>query len=93
MVSPPPDTVAVFVTVAGALEATFTVKVIGGYEVPEVRTSDRKHVGFPPALHDHPLPLIVFTVRPAGRVSATVTVPDVDEAPTFWTVIVYGKPA
>jgi hypothetical protein len=30
LVSPPPDTVAVFVTVAGALEETFTVKVIGG---------------------------------------------------------------
>jgi hypothetical protein len=30
LVSPPPDTVAVFVTVAGALLATFTVSVSGG---------------------------------------------------------------
>ena len=29
-VSPPPETVAVFVTEAGALAATFTVRVIAG---------------------------------------------------------------
>ena len=29
-VSPPPDTVAVLVTLAGALDATFTVSVIAG---------------------------------------------------------------
>jgi hypothetical protein len=30
LVSPPPDTVAVFVTVAGALPATFTINVSAG---------------------------------------------------------------
>jgi len=30
MVSPPPETVAVLVTLAGAFGATFTVRVIGG---------------------------------------------------------------
>ena len=30
LVSPPPDTVAVLVTLAGALPATFTVRVITG---------------------------------------------------------------
>ena len=44
LVSPPPETVAVFVTLAGALLATATVSVSGGKLAFAARTSPRVQV-------------------------------------------------
>jgi hypothetical protein len=42
--------------------------------------------------HDQPVPEIARALRPGGRVSVTVTVPDVGPVPPFVTVRVYVAP-
>ena len=71
-VSPPPDTVAMFVTLAGAFAATVTVNVIGGKLAPTVRVSLREQIRFA-TTQFHPAPAIAVAVSPVGKVSVTET--------------------
>ncbi len=87
LISPPPDTFAILVTVNGALFATSTVSTIGGQMAPPASASLRLQVSVP-GVHVHPVPLIAVAVRAAGSVSITVTVPLVARAPTFFTAMV-----
>jgi hypothetical protein len=73
-------TVATFVTLAAAVVETFTVSVTGG-KTP----SDLLHVSVA-RIHAQPVPPMAVAVRPAGRVSTTVTTPEAEPAPTFETV-------
>ena len=43
LVSPPPETAAMLVTLEGALPATFTVRVIAGKPAPAAKLSVRVH--------------------------------------------------
>ena len=85
--SPPPDTVAVLVTDDGAFVATLTVTVIDGYAELGFNASLRVQVRVP-RLQDQPVPEIAVAVRPVGRVSITVTVPELAVGPTLDTVMV-----
>src|SRR5207244_4486926 len=86
-VHPPPSTLALFVTEAGASEATSTVTVMSGYESPAASTSERVHFGS--VVQSQPVPAIAVTVRPVGGSSVTVTWPAVGPSPVFLTAIVY----
>src|SRR5215472_15764132 len=77
LTSPPPETVAVLATLAGALAATLTVRIKGGYDPPAARTSLRVQVSVA-RTQLHPEPLSAVALRPVGRLSVTVTVPVVD---------------
>src|SRR5689334_13863415 len=87
LVSPPPETVAVLVTLAGALAATFTLSMMGGYEAPALSASARVQVVVA-SVQVQPLPAIAAAVSPAGSVSVTVTVPVLDAVPTLVTAMV-----
>src|SRR6476620_1300523 len=76
--SPPPDTVALLMTVAGALAETFTVRRIGGKVAPDASESERVHVSVANA-HDHSVPAIAVAVKDGGSASTTETTPDVAE--------------
>ena len=67
LVSPPPATVTVLVTLAGALAATFTVKVIGGKLAPAARTSLRVQ-GPEGCVQVQLLPAMAVAVRAEGRI-------------------------
>jgi hypothetical protein len=84
LASPPPPTVALFVTVEGAVVETFTVSVIGAYELPPANPSLRVQVSVD-GVQTQPAPLRAVADNPAGKVSATVTVPVVVPAPLFVT--------
>jgi hypothetical protein len=85
--SPPPETVAEFVTELDALLATSTVTVIAGYDEPAARAPERVQISVP-SVQLHPVPEIAVAVRPLGSESVAVTVPVVGPAPEFVTVIV-----
>jgi hypothetical protein len=90
LVSPPPLAVAELVTVAGAFAATLTVRVIGVPAAPAAMTVALVQVTiWPEAPQVQPVPLAALNVRPAGRVSVTVMVPDVATLPVLLTAIVY----
>src|SRR5258708_6218440 len=86
----PPPTTAVFVTVADAACATATFSVNDGSLELTASASARPQLTVCPATeHVHPAPVALVAVRPSGRVSLSVTTPDV--APrrlTFETGIV-----
>src|ERR1041385_2248509 len=84
LTSPPPETVAVFVTLPGAPKGTSTVNVIGGYEAkPPDRKSTRVQVSVA-RVQVQPVPLMAVGLRPVGgNVSTTVTVPNVAKVPMF----------
>ena len=84
---PPPDTVAILVTLNGELEATVTSNVMAGYALPAARASPQVHVSVA-SVQLHPVPLMAVAVRPVGSVSVADTVAVVGEAPVFDTVIV-----
>src|SRR5437899_2668065 len=65
LVSPPPETVAVLVTVTGALLATLTVRVMGGWLAPGARVSLRVQ-GPEGGGQIQPLPDMAVAVRPSG---------------------------
>ncbi len=89
-VSPPPLAVAELVTVAGAFAATFTVRVIGEPAAPAAMSVVLVQVTVcPAALHVQPAPVAALNVKPVGRVSVTVTVPEVATFPALVTAIVY----
>jgi len=71
--SPPSETAVKLVTLAGALDATLTVMVMGGKLAPETSASERVQVSVP-RLAVHPVPLMAVAVRPAGSASVTVIV-------------------
>jgi hypothetical protein len=83
--SPPPETVAEFVTELDALPATVTVTVTAGYDDPDVSASERVHVSVP-SVQLHPVPEIAVAVKPLGSESVAVTVPLVGPGPEFETV-------
>lgn len=86
--SPPPETVAVLVTVPGAAElSTLTVKVIAEL-APAARIVFRVHVA-ELLLHDQPLPDKELARSPTGSVSFMVILPLVAKLPIFCTLIVY----
>lgn len=87
LVSPPPDTVTVFVP-EDALFATETTRKISGYGVLNVRVSDRVQVTV--AISQvHPVPLMDVAVRPGGSLSTTVTGAVVDPVPTLVAMMSY----
>ena len=85
--SPPPETVTVFVTEDGAFAATLTVtvntrEVLGAIALLVVQDNvGRSHI--------QRLPLMSVAVRPNGSVSTTFTVPVVGPEPMLKTWIVY----
>ena len=68
----PPDTVTVFVTLAGAVAETSTVTVMAAYALPTASASERLQML---AVQVHPVPAMETRVNPDGIVSVTVTVP------------------
>src|SRR5215469_2919786 len=63
-------TVAVLLKLEAAFAATFTVSEIGGYEELLASESDLVQVTAGPLFEQfHPVPDMVFTVRPVGSVS------------------------
>lgn len=88
LVSPPPDTEAVFVTPPGAFAAAVTVSSMAGYSCSGASDSLRMQVSSVSAQF-HPAPARLSNVSPAGSVSVTVTLPDVPANPAFVTVTVY----
>src|SRR5258705_473322 len=87
LVSPPPETVTVFITEAGALLVTFTVRVIAGWLAPAASVSLRVQPSVGAVVQDQPVPAMAAAVKPVGRASVTVTVPEVAAPPLFVTVI------
>jgi hypothetical protein len=94
LLSPPPLTVAVFVTLAGAVPDTVTVSRMGGYVPCAARRSLRVHVTVCPLIAQpfapppQPVPFAVLGARPVGTESTTVTTAFVADEPTFVTVSV-----
>src|SRR5215469_14422485 len=85
-ISPPPETVAVFVTEAGASLATLTDIVIGSKLCLPARASFRVQVTVPKlVLQDQGKPLARPKVNALGSVSVTVTVPLVAPRPMLLT--------
>ena len=84
--SPPPLTLAEFVTDEAALPATSAVSVIAGKLADAFSTSLLVHVNVP-SVQLQPLPLSPVEVSPVGRVSVTVTVLVVGPAPPLLTRI------
>src|SRR5258708_38560843 len=89
--SPPPDTVAVLVTLDGAFTATFTVSVIRLKLAPTPIDSLRVH-GPAGCVQFQLVPLIAVAVSPEGTVSLTETWPLVGPFPELVTGIVYVAP-
>ena len=83
---PPPDTVVVFTTELAALLAIFTISVMDGYVAAADSTSLLLQVSGD-NVHVQPVPLIAVAVSPAGNVSLTLTVPDVEP----WPMLLTGK--
>jgi hypothetical protein len=80
------ESVTELVTLAAASAVTFTRTVMAGKLELAASESVRVQLsGERP--HDQPVPEIDVAMRPAGRVSVTVTVPAVAEPPAFWTAI------
>ena len=92
--SPPPETTTVFVADAGALFATFTLRLIGGYAPLALSESTLLQLTVCPlgGAQDHPEPEAEAGVSPAGAVSVTVTAPLVAPAPELVTTIEYVAP-
>jgi hypothetical protein len=90
--SPPPLTVAKFVTEGTAVEATETVSVIALAEVPAAIEAELVHVTVGAAKAQlQPAPLAETKPSPGGRLSVTVIVPLVASEPgAFETVMVYA---
>src|SRR5215831_17659532 len=84
LISPPPPTVTMLVTLAGASRATSTVRTIDGYAAPGPSASVRAQVSVG-IEHDQPLPASEVAVRPAGRLSTTLTCPVLTPVPTLLT--------
>ncbi len=88
-VEPPPEAVAVFVTVPGVVAVTSTLismlgsTVIAGRTVVEVQVTT-----CPAALHVQSVPVPASKVSPAGSVSTIVIVPEVGPLPVFASEIV-----
>src|SRR5688572_26671623 len=80
--SPPPLTVAVFITEGMAVGPTDTTSVIGLEVVPAARDPACTHVTVPPPKpHTHPVPEAETNPSPAGSVSVTVIGPVVASEP------------
>src|SRR6185295_10729922 len=84
---PPPLTVAVFVTVAGALTTLTGIAMDGYCAPPPFRASARLQRTTAPedALQSHPVPAGVPKVKSDATVSVTVTVPEVGLPPVLAT--------
>ena len=82
--SPPLPSVMTARLVTGLPGAHVAVTVMGGYEAPAARASERVHCsGVRP--HDHPVPLALTDPAPAARKSVTVTRPVVFTEPLLLT--------
>jgi hypothetical protein len=88
-VSPPPETVAVFVTGEVAFAATSTVRLMMGDALLPFKTSDLVQLGVALTVQDQPGPLIALAVKPAGKVSTTVTAPEEATVPRLFTIMKY----
>src|SRR5439155_778279 len=87
LVSPPPETVTVFVTLAGALPATLTVSTIPGQKAAAAKESLRVQLVVA-RVQVHPVPERAVAVKLGGSESDTFTVPLVGPVPPLPTVIV-----
>jgi hypothetical protein len=85
LVSPPPATVAKFMTLAGAVADTLTVSVIVGKAVLADSIVFVVQLSAT-TLQTQPEPLMAVAVSPAGKVSTRVTVPLVTAVPELVTV-------
>src|SRR5436305_5152408 len=85
--SPPPETAAMFVRLAGALAATLTVTVTGGYAPPATRLFERVQVRLA-RFEVQPEPPIAVMLRPAGKASVIVMDPEEAALPILVTMIV-----
>src|ERR1044072_7995388 len=88
--SPPPETVAEFVTEGNAAAATTTVTVMAGALVPPAMDALVQVAVLLPttvAAQFQPVPVgVAAIVKPAGRLSVTVTVALVAEEPAWLAV-------
>ena len=87
LTSPPPATVALFVTDPAADCWTATVIVMAGYDPAAASASDRVQVTTWATIpHVQPVPDALEGVSPAGSASETVTKPLLETGPTLLTV-------
>src|ERR1017187_6193854 len=89
-VTVPPATETWLVTLAGALDATLTVRVMGGYLAPAANASPRLQPIGGVTVHPQPLPCMETAVSPLGRVSSTCAIGPamVGPLPVLLTVMV-----
>ena len=88
-VSPPPETEAVLVTLAGAVAETLAVTVMAAKLLPAETTAVLVQVTvWPETPQLQFVPLALMLLKAAGKVSVTVTVPAVELPPELVTVIV-----
>src|SRR5438552_960852 len=93
-VSPPPDTIAVLIKDAAALAATLMeIGRASCRERVESAVEGEQLTVWPTgAPQVQPVPLALVGVMPTGKVSLTVTVPEVGAVPTLLAVSVYVNP-
>src|SRR5450631_4480295 len=85
-VSPPPETVAMLVSEAGAFGATFTVTAMGKVWLPTGNDPTLVQVSVA-TVQIQLAPVIAVAVIPTGNVSVTVMVPLVGPPPVFFTTM------
>src|SRR5690349_742378 len=86
--SPPPLTLAKFVTDGAAVDATLTTSVIGLALVPAARVAFVEHVTVGAANPQlQPVPAAETKPRPAGNVSVTVIAPLVEAEPGWFVTV------
>src|SRR6185312_13849224 len=89
LVSPPPATEAVLITLAGALPDMFTASVIAGALAPiAIEFVVLQVAVWPEIVQVQPLPLAPAGIKPAGSISVTVAVPFDAIVPMLFTVSV-----
>ncbi len=87
--APPPDAVALFVTVAAGPTTLTTSEIEGDVAVVAIGVVVVHVTIWPAALHVQPVPVAETKVKPVGNVSVSVRVPVVAEVPLFVTLSVY----
>ena len=96
LVSPPPATITVFVTDAGAFTATFALIVMGGAEAPAAMAAVVVQVtDCPAALQLQFVPVALTNIRFGSSVSVTLIKPELAPFPTLvaWIPYITSIPA
>jgi len=87
--APPPDAVALFVTVPAGPTTLTTSEIDGDVAALAIAVVVVHVTTWPAAEQFQPVPVADANVKPVGRVSVSVSVPDVGEVPLFVTLSVY----